>query len=133
MLTDHGRHAEDPTPRLFNQEFARAEGRAERYLRRGIVTGPITWPTTDTGAAVVPVLASVSRSQCGYIRMAEQAQAGRPLPPHGAEPAPRAMSPVTCKGMGQWLPLAIINQPRKRRIRVERMFKDVLGQLYGPF
>jgi hypothetical protein len=37
------------------------------------------------------VMASVSRSQCGYIRMAEQVQAGA-LPPHGAEPPPRALT-----------------------------------------
>jgi hypothetical protein len=46
------------------------------------------------------MLASVSRSQCGYIRMAEQTQAG-PLPPHGAEPAPRALGLVTSLAMAQ--------------------------------
>jgi hypothetical protein len=80
------------------RNFARAEG-AERYLRRGsVITGTQILtdrpPRTDTGAAVVPMLASASRSQSGYIWVAEQAQAGALPPHHGAEPAPRALGPV---------------------------------------
>jgi hypothetical protein len=69
---------EDPTPRLFNQEFARAEG-AERYLRRGSATGPKPDRpdgATQTGAAVVPVLAATGRRESVIIKwlswMAEQ-------------------------------------------------------------
>jgi hypothetical protein len=52
-------------------------------------------PRAQGGAAVVPMLTGVSRSQSVYIWMAEQAQSGALPPHHGAEPAPRALGPVT--------------------------------------
>jgi hypothetical protein len=113
---------EDPTPRLFNQEFRSRRG------RRAILTqSKRNWdpkpdrPRADTGAAVVPVLASASRSQSGYIWMAEQAPSRAPA---AAPPRGRA---GTGSGHTHWV-LARI--PEQHQHLVSDVDKGGIGDLF---
>jgi hypothetical protein len=58
------------------------------------------------------VRVSFAKYCTGAILSAKRTSGGKPVQGHGS---------------------VAINEPRKRRIRVEKMFKHVLGQFYGPF